>query len=102
MGRSSQNLRGNVKKVSIGMLQTPKKLLPNAMNVVNIEVGEQVSVLRIRVTTTTYLVFGDSASLPAVTVTTVNALELQSGTHLIAVTGKFVRTSAAVARAEGM
>jgi len=99
---ASEKLNGNIDKVSTGMVQTPKRLLALDLASAAVDVGEQISVIRVRVTALTYLAFGKTSTIGAVSVTTKNAIELSPGTHMIAVTGRFVRTSIAVLRAEAL
>ena len=57
------------------------------------------NICRIRVSATTYVAFGDD-SLGVVDATSSPALELGAGTHLVAATDDYIRTSAAVLRLE--
>lgn len=99
MSNSSEKLRGNIKKVSEGILTAPKRLIT-----ANISTGavdcKDAGVLRVRVTAQTFIAFGKS-SLGVVSATTDHAIELPAaGTYMIAVTGDYVRASANPARVE--
>ena len=97
---ASEKLKGNISKVSEGMLAAPKRLekldISTAARIV-----EDGDMLRIRVTAATFVAFGNSATMAAPSATTEDAIELPAaGTYLIAITGKYVRASANPARVE--
>ncbi len=98
MSNISEKTKSNVTKITDGILETPRKLLGDmTAAVINVEDG---SLLRLRVTVTTYVVFGKSSTLPVPTVTTTTAIELLAGTHILAVSGKNVRASTNPVRSE--
>ena len=89
----------NSKKVT-GDVLAPGKLVTADTSAAGRLVGKN-SLCRIRVTLTTYVAFGNSNTMAAVTSTTDPGLELfAAGVYLVTATDDFIRTSAAVARLE--
>ena len=98
--KQAEHLDGASARKSTGDVLCAGRLLTADISAAGRYVGTG-SLLRIRVTATTYLAFSDDSAIGAVSSSTDPGLELfTAGVYLVTATGDWLRGSAAVARLE--